>query len=131
MITAPQTAPRSPTGRIIYAVATAAVAGGLILVQPTEYGIKVAILSFLLLTCAVVPSIEKLAHRIQQRRTGEIPGPSPALPPLRRRFVAGVRNPVLVAVAVIAVAGPLNTALLARDKNIVLIERELTSERVQ
>ena len=131
MITDPQTAPRSPTGRIIYAVATAVVAAGLILVQTTEYGIKVAILSSLLLTCAVVPAIEKLAHQIQQRRAGEVPGPRPASPPIRQRLVAAVRNPVLVAVAVIAVAGPLNTALLPIDKNIVLIERELTPRPVQ
>jgi len=42
-----------------------------------------------------------------------------------------VRNPVLVAIVVIAVAGTLNTALLARDENIVLIERELNPAPVQ
>ncbi len=131
MITDPQTAPRSPQGRIIYAAATAVVAAGLIYVQPTEFGIKVAILSSLLVTCALVPAIERLSRRIQERRSDEPAAPRPAMPPVGRRLATAVRNPVLVAVTVIAVAGTANTALLARDKNIVLIERELTPRAVQ
>lgn len=131
MITDPQTAPKLPTARIIYAVATAAVAAGLIYVQPTEFGIKVAILSSLLLTCAFVPTMERLGQRIQDLRAG-VPGAErPIQEPAGRRLVAALRSPVLVAVAIIAVGGTLNTALLARDKNIVLIERELTTKPVQ
>jgi Na+-transporting NADH:ubiquinone oxidoreductase subunit NqrB len=134
MITDPQTAPRSPIGRIIYGVATAVVAAGLILVQSTEFGIKVAILSSLLVTCALVPTIESLGRRIHARR-GAAPGPAsapvPAPQPLGRRLAAALRDPVLVAVLVIAVAAPVNTALLGRDKKIVLIERGLTARNVQ
>ena len=51
--------------------------------------------------------------------------------PLGRRILTAARNPVLVAITIIAVAAPLNTALLARDKNIELIERGLTTREVQ
>jgi hypothetical protein len=46
-------------------------------------------------------------------------------------LAAALRDPVLVAVLVIAVAAPVNTALLGRDKKIVLIERGLTARNVQ
>ncbi len=131
MITDPQTAPKSKLGRKIYAVATAVVAAALILPQPTEFGIKVAILSSLLLTCAIVPAIERLATRIEARRAGVAVAPGPAPQPMLRRLAVGARNPVLVAVAIIAVGGVVNTALLALDDNIVLIERELTERPVQ
>jgi|GEM_PF-1745409 len=131
MITDPQTAPKSPRGRIIYAVATAFVAAGLILVQTTEFGIKVAILASLVATCALVPAIERLSRRIEERRSGAPAEPRPAPPPLRQRLAAAVRDPVLVAVVVIAIAAPLNTALLPRDDSIVLIEQGLTPRNVQ
>jgi len=131
MITDPQTAPKSPLGRNIYAVATAVVAAGLIFVQHTEFGIKVAILSSLLLTCALVPAIEAVSRRIQARRAGAAAAPAPPSQPLGRRLATMARKPMLVAVLVIAVAGPVNTALLGRDKKIELIERGLTSRTVQ
>jgi len=132
MISDPQTAPKSPLGRIIYAVTTATLAGGLILLQTTEFGIKVAILTSLLTTCALVPTIETLSQRIQRRPAGAPPDPlRPPPPPIGRRLAAAARKPVVVAVAVIAVAGPLDTALLARDHKIVPIERGLTSRNVQ
>ncbi len=131
MITDPQTAPKSPLGRHIYAVATAFTAAGLILIQPTEFGIKVAILSSLLLTCALVPWFERLATRIQDRRSDASPPPRSAPDPLGRRLVAAARQPVLVAMTIVVVGGLANTALLARDKDVVLIERELTPRAVQ
>lgn len=130
MITDPQTAPKGRLGRMIYAVTTAVVAAGLILVQHTEFGIKVAILSSLLVSCALVPAIETLSRRIEERRSGVAVSKPPVLP-LGRRIAVAARNPVLVAVVVIAVAAPVNTALLGRDKKIVLIERGLTSRTVQ
>lgn len=131
MITDPQTAPRSPRGRIIYAVATAFVAAGLIVVQTTEFGIKVAILSSLVATCALVPMIERLSRRIEARRAGEPIAPRVPRRPLGRRLAGAIRDPVLVAVAVIAVAAPLDTALLPRDESILLIEQGLTPRNVQ
>lgn len=130
MITDPQTAPKSPLGRIIYAVATAVVAAALVLPQTTEFGIKVAILSSLIVTCSLVPVIEGVNRRIQERRSGAALPPQPRLP-LGRRLARAIRDPVFVAVVVIAVAAPINTMLLARDKNIVLIEKGLTTRNVQ
>ncbi|MGI8425638.1 MAG: RnfABCDGE type electron transport complex subunit D [Actinomycetota bacterium] len=131
MITDPLTSPRSPHGRIIYAVATAFVAAGLIAFQTTEFGIKVAILSSLIVTCALVPVFEKMGRRIQDRRSGAPLAPQEASLPFGRRLGAAVRNPVVVAMLIIAVAAPINTALLSRDKSIILIERGLTSRNVQ
>jgi len=131
MITDPQTAPKSRTARIIYAVATAVVAAGLTVIQTTEFGIKVAILSSLIATCALVPAFERLGRRIEARRSGAEIAPRPAPKPLGRRLATAVRDPVLVAVAVIAVAAPVNTALLPRDESIVLIEQGLTPRNVQ
>lgn len=131
MITDPQTAPKSSLGRMIYAVATACVAAGLILVQTTEFGIKVAILASLVLTCALVPMIERLSQRITERRLGAAVAPRTARQPLRARLVGAVRDPVLVAVTLIAVAAPVNTALLATDDSIILIEQGLTTRVVQ
>ncbi len=132
MITDPQTAPKSPLGRIIFGASTAAVAAGLILVQSTEFGIKVAILASLLVTCALVPVIEAVNRRVQARRPGApVLPPLAPQPPLARRLVTSLRNPVLVAALVIAVAAPVNTALLGRDKKIVLIEKGLTTRNVQ
>jgi hypothetical protein len=131
MITDPQTAPKSATGRKIYAVATAAVAAGLILVQSTEFGIKVAILSSLVLTCALSPAMETLGRRIEARRSIAPAPAGPAPQPLLRRLAVAARSPVLVAIVIIAVAAPVNTALLGRDKKIVLIERGLTTRSVQ
>lgn len=131
MITDPQTAPKSPLGRIIYAVTTAAVAAGLVLVQTTEFGIKVSILSSLVLTCALVPAVERLSRRIHDPRSGVPAAPRDTPVPIARRFAATVRNPALLAVIVIAIAAPVNTALLAHDKSIAQIERGLTPRHVQ
>lgn len=131
MITDPQTAPKSHPGRLIYAAATATVAALLILVQSTEFGIKVAILSSLVGTCALVPLIDALGRRIQDRRAGVIaPVRAPAVP-FGRRVVTMLRNPVLATVLIIGVAAPVNTALLGRDKKVQLIERGLTTRKVQ
>ncbi len=131
MTTDPQTAPKSSRGRIIYAVATATLAAGLILIQTTEFGIKVAILSSLVATCALVPTIERLVRRLEERREGAEVAARPVPLAFHRRLLAVVRDPVLAAVVVIAVAAPINTALLAGDESIVLIEQGLTPRNVQ
>jgi hypothetical protein len=134
MITDPQTAPKSPRGRILYGAATGAVAAVLIGIQTTEFAIKVAILSSLLVTCALVPAFEAMARRMEGRRHPELAAaarnasvPAQAGPWLRTE----IKRPVAIVVAVIAIAAPLNTALLARDHKIQLIERGLTTRTVQ
>ena len=75
MITDPQTTPKSRAGRVVFGALTALVAAELIYFQTTEFGVKVAILSSLTLTCALVPVIERL----------RVAGPSVPLPARARR----------------------------------------------
>jgi uncharacterized membrane protein YdfJ with MMPL/SSD domain len=110
------------------------VAAVLIGIQTTEFAIKVAILSSLLVTCALVPAFEAMARRMEGRRHPELAAaarnasvPAQAGPWLR----TAIKRPVAIVVAVIAIAAPLNTALLARDHKIQLIERGLTTRTVQ
>jgi hypothetical protein len=131
MITDPQTAPKSKMGRNIYAMATAAVAAGLIGIQSTEFGIKVAILSSLLLTCALSPAMDRWGRRIEARRAGTPLPEQPAPAPLMQRLSIAARKPVLVAIAIIAIAGPVNTILLARDGKVALIEKGLVTRNIQ
>ena len=134
MITDPQTAPKSKLGRQIYAVLTGVVCAGLILPQTTEFGIKVAILSSLVLTCAMVPTIDRFARRVEAERSGDpdaIAATARSPVPWSRRLAAAARNPILVIITVIAVAAPINTLLLSRDGNVELIERGITTRDVQ
>ena len=130
MISDPQTSPKSQMGRKIYAAVTAAVAAALIGIQTTEFGIKVAILSSLLVSCALVPLFEKAAKRIEDRRAGAEVEPWVS-GPIGQKLAAAVRQPVVVAVTIIAVAGVINTALLVQNEQIELIERNLTGRVVQ
>lgn len=119
MISDPQTAPKAPTGRIGYGAAVAAVAAGLIGFQPTEFGIKVAILASLTVVCAVVPFIESLSRRL----SGDVPATERSAAPSLRSVVSGVRRPAIAAAVIIAVAAPVNTAVLAGNEQVILIER--------
>jgi len=122
MISDPQTAPKAAEGRVIYGAATALVAAGLIAFQPTEFGIKVAILSSLTVVCALVPLIEAASRRLRQ---GIAPSEvqAPEAPPLFRRLAAATRRPAVIAALIIAVAAPVDTAILAGNKQVILIER--------
>jgi len=130
MISDPRTAPLSQLGRHLYAFTTATVAALLTAVQTTEFGIKLAILSSLVVACALVPVFDRAAARVQDRRSGAPPRPWLGQP-VRLQLRSAVRNPVSVAVLVIAVAALTNTALLARNDQIPIIERNLTSRNVQ
>lgn len=129
MMSDPQTSPRGRTGRMIYGAATALVAAALIYFQPTEFGVKLAILSSLTVVCAVVPLIDRLARHLE----GPAVDPAAATPssgaePRWAGLAAASRNPAVVAAAIIAIAAPLNTAALAGNEQLVLIERGLTGE---
>lgn len=130
MISDPQTSPKSPTGRKLYAVTVAVIAAALISVQTTEFGIKLAILASLVATCPLVPLFEKASARIESHRAG-LPGQPWFSQPPGVSLRSAVRNRVVVAVVVIAVAAPLNTALLPQDDSILLIEQKLTGRTVQ
>ena len=55
MITDPKTAPRSPTGRLVYAVSLGLLAGVMIAPTITEYAAKVALLGSLAVVCLALP----------------------------------------------------------------------------
>ncbi len=121
MISDPQTAPKAKPGRVIYGAAVAAVAAGIIYFQPTEFGIKVAILTSLTVVCALVPLIERLTRRLPANPGGRaLPDERP---PLAARLAVAARRPAVIAAVIIAVAAPLDAAAFARNKQVVLIER--------
>ena len=129
MMSDPATAAKTPKGRIVYGAATAIVAAALVFPQPTEYGVKLAILASLTLVCALVPLIDAAAAR--HRR----PAPVPAdIPPSATRSPSAPRppralRPASIAVAIIAVTAVVGTAALADDKDLTYIERGLTGPR--
>lgn len=129
MITDPQTTPRDPVGRVVFGVVAAAATAGLMWFQPTEFGVKLALLSSLVVTCASVPAIDELVSRVRVRsRSRE--GPAHAAGPPRPRIpVAGTAwgRAAASAAAIIAVAAPVNTARLAGDETVIAVERGLTA----
>ncbi len=125
MISDPQTAPKAPQARVLYGAAVAVVAAALLALMPTEFGIKVAILSSLTVVCAVVPLLEAAVRRHQLRRVAAAEGEP--VPPSPRRSWAQValalRRPAVIAALVIAIAAPVDTAVLTHNRQTVLIER--------
>jgi len=111
MISDPQTAPKTTRGRVAYGAATALIAAALIPFQTTEFGIKVALLASLTVSCALVPFLDRTAVR---PRTG---------------WARAATHPVVLAMVVIAVAAPLDTALLAHNAQVVLIENGQSGAR--
>ncbi|HEX2064838.1 MAG TPA: RnfABCDGE type electron transport complex subunit D [Acidimicrobiales bacterium] len=135
MMSDPQTAPRTRLGRILYGGGTALLAAGLLSFQTTEFAVKLAVLSSLTVTCALVPFMESLARRVERRRLAVVPSPlavasSPFLPRLAGA-VRAVRNPAIAAAVIIAVAAPANTAALAGNEKILLIEKGLAGKDAQ
>ncbi|MDP9021137.1 MAG: RnfABCDGE type electron transport complex subunit D [Actinomycetota bacterium] len=126
MMSDPATAPRTPRGRIWFGVLTAVLAAALVYPQPTEFGVKLAILSSLTVTCAVVPFIDRAARR---RDRGDQALQVPADPrPAFGRLAAAIRRPAVVAAVIIAVAAPLDTLSLADDEHLILIERGVSGD---
>ncbi len=130
MMSDPATAAKMPRGRIIYGAATATLAAALVFVQPTEFGIKVAILSSLTLTCALVPLIDSASGRLRRGPDGDLAAAKSVKPPsLSRRLRAGTLTPATIAVIIIALTAVVGTAALAGDKDLTYIERGLTGKR--
>ncbi|MDQ6783863.1 MAG: hypothetical protein M3063_10545 [Actinomycetota bacterium] len=124
MMSDPQTAPKAPGARVRYGAATAVVAAILLAFQPTEFGIKLAILASLTAACAVVPIIERLADRLHRRNLrGVAAQPRPARPWWKWQ---GARTPALAAVVIIAFAATVNTVALAHNTQVINIERGVT-----
>ncbi|MEX0658837.1 MAG: RnfABCDGE type electron transport complex subunit D [Egibacteraceae bacterium] len=132
MMSDPQTAPKTLVGRLVYGTTTAVVAAGLLAFQPTEFGVKLSILSSLTLTCAFVPFIESAVRRVTSRRPAKVEQQDSVRTPtdhapLRQRARSALTAPVAAAV-IIAVAAPLNTAQLADNDELILIERGMSND---
>ena len=84
MITDPRSSARGRTAGILYGALVAAASGVLVAFQSTEYATKVALLTGLVLVCAVRPLIERVAPSVD----GDTP---------RRWRRAGARRPVALA----------------------------------
>ena len=67
MITDPKTAPRSPTGRLVYAVSLGLLAGAMIAPTITEYAAKVALLGSLAVVCLALPLLRLVPWPIDRR----------------------------------------------------------------
>jgi Na+-translocating ferredoxin:NAD+ oxidoreductase RnfD subunit len=67
MITDPKTAPRSPTGRLAYAVSLGLLAGVLIAPTTSEFAAKVALLGALALVCLALPILRLLSRPLDRR----------------------------------------------------------------
>lgn len=111
MISDPRTAPESGPGRILFGAAVAAIAAALIATQPTEYGVKVALLSALTMVCSVVPLFDRLA-------AGRLPAAlSIGLHSGRAQLVAVVAVLVIVVVPAATVRLASDSLVLASDGN--------------
>ncbi len=129
MISDPATAARTPTGRTIYGAATAVVAAALVSFQPTEFGIKVAILSSLTVVCAFVPLIDAAARWFRGTPGGRLALAAPGLVALRGMLRPAALRPSNIAVIIIAVTALAGTAALAQNNDLIYIERGLTGPR--
>jgi Na+-translocating ferredoxin:NAD+ oxidoreductase RnfD subunit len=67
MITDPKTAPRSPTGRLAYAVSLGLLAGVLIAPTTSEFAAKVALLGALAIVCLALPLLRLVPAALDRR----------------------------------------------------------------
>ncbi len=87
MITDPKTAPRSPTGRLVYAISLGLLAGVMMAPTITEYAAKVALLGSLAVVCLALPLLRMISI------------------PLDRRLVIGLASAAVAVAAAAMVAG--------------------------
>ena len=116
MMSDPVTAPKSQAGRMFYGVATAMIAVALLSFQPAEFGIKLAILASLIVTCAMVRSINRV-FPAKAERTFQ---PEALVTGLRGGLAWA--SPAILAVVIITIAAPVDTAVLAGNARVTAVE---------
>lgn len=120
MMSDPKTSPAGSLGRVIYGCATALVAAALIYVQPSEWGIKLALLASLTIVCSVVPLIER-----GQARLTHHPRAAPAAPTRRvsaRPLVLAAWVLSALTVVAVTVAVPLAVVAVANDQEVLRVD---------
>ena len=117
MMSDPKTAPRLPAARVVYGVTTALVAATLIGFQPTEFGVKVALLSALVMVCSLVPALDRMVAARQARDDR-------AAAPARLARL----TPSVAAAALILLAVPAGVAQLAGNERLIDLERGITPD---
>jgi hypothetical protein len=113
MISDPRTVPARSPARVAYGIAIAILAAVLILPQPAEFGIKVALLAALTVVCTFVPLMDWLLARVGKRAidwTG-------LLRAVRPRIAA-----TYLLAAVITIAVPAGVLSLASDRLVLAID---------
>lgn len=106
----------------MFGAGTAVIAALLVLFQTTEFAVKVAILSSLTVSCALVPLLS--AARAEK------PGPGDYEPNRASAIITwstrGLRRPAVLAATIIALAAAIDTIALSSDSQIGYIEQGLT-----
>jgi hypothetical protein len=126
MISDPKTSPRLPVARELYGLAVGVLAAALISFQPSEFGIKVALLASLTVVCSGVPLVDRLAVRL---RGGTQDRPRP-LPTSGQSFLATQPTKSLLSLCtatLIAVAVPIGMVALASNQSVVNIDRGIVT----
>jgi hypothetical protein len=121
MMSDPQTAPRSRVGRIGFGMITALVAAALIAWQPTEFGVKLAILSSLTATSALMPFLDRIGRRERAEASATAAAPSP--PTTVLAHVRAAVPPWIVAATVTTVGALAYTVTLAYNEQLLLMEQ--------
>jgi hypothetical protein len=122
MMSDPRTAPRYPRARLWYGSACAGVAATLMVFQTTEFGIKVAILASLMVTCSAVPFLDRLGGARTTGRSDWTPGLRRPPQAAATGAWAGFAPVVILVMAVVA-----GTIWLSGDPRVFDIERGLSS----
>jgi hypothetical protein len=118
MISDPKTAPRLPLARLLYGLGVATVAWAFIVIQPTEFGVKVALLAALTIVCSAVPVIDGVAPIGTHR-------PRPAPPPQASALRSAL---AVVAAVLIALTVPVTVVWMSQDQVALSIESPNPSE---
>jgi hypothetical protein len=116
MISDPRTTPEAPAARIFHGTLTALIALAFIAFQPTEYGIKLALLASLTLSCSVA-GLRQVLSAPRRLRPDEAPSRVP-----RQLAPRPLRSASVVAVTLISLAVPLYLSGLAGNQNIRAVE---------
>lgn len=124
MMTDPQTTPKGSHERIVFGTCTALVASALLYFQPTEFGVKLAILGSLTLVCAAVPLIDGFA-----RDASGVTQPAAPLYGISRRNRGAY--PALAAVGAICLGVLVTTASFSTNQQVVDIERGVSDAGAQ